>query len=245
MATDNFYNVHVYRELKPRYELVPVYYSPDGKTVSRDEATLRTAEVVCVNRQAPSDTERKQIINQLRNILCYKGDYSKTRRHFEQVTHALEDLASDPKLKLTIGIKVLNDSIRNSEHLNIWDSMEWAVWLLGESGHQEAIEPLMEMCSIDNEGVDHYTSMESTAECARDALEKIISTDHDLAYNIYIRLLRTLYPNVKIWAAGKLAELGNPDAIHELRDVLASEDGYRHTDIKKAVEQALERLCHS
>jgi hypothetical protein len=243
MVKEPFFKVQTYRELKPGYEVLPIFYSPDGKVVSKNEATIKNAEISYAKKEQFSKRDIEKAINDLSDVLCYRGKYSDCRHNFDEVTDALEKMATDSDLKYKVGVKVLNNSIRNNEHLNYWGNMDWAIKMLGESGKEEAIDILTDMCAIDNEGPDHNTSMNSTADNAKDALEKIVDNHQELQLKVWIGVLRRdlCWPSVKISAAKKLAELGNKDAI---RPLLEASELCQQETIRNAIGDAIRKLTN-
>ncbi len=219
-----------------------VFYSPDGDVVSRDEATSKNIEITSANRERLSRRELKKMIDDLSDALCYVGEYSDCTHDFEELSEALRQVAGESEFKYRAGSKVLRDSIRNSKHFNYWDNMHWAMALLGDSGHHEAIEPLIEMCNIDNEGLDHYDDLKSIAEGAVDALGRILEENPELRLQVWSRVLNTRYPSVRISAASRLAELGDPGAVTSLNEVLREGEGYRRDEINQAARNALKKL---
>jgi len=188
-------------------------------------------------------------VDALADLLCQVGQYAECAFEYREVVDALDEMLTDSDQKYRVGSRVLSCSIRNDRHLNRWVEMEWAIAKLGESGRREAIDQLVDMCNIGNEGTDHYSSMESVSDSATVAIQHILEQpenreDLSLQEDVWIRLLDTyiIYPDKLKLAASKLGEVGTEKAIKPLERILGMDAMYRQQGITEAVSDALERL---
>lgn len=245
--------IRTYRKLRPGYVAVLTYLGPDGKSATVEEAIQKTAEVLRIETREQSKEDISHAVSELTDLLCRTGDYKncslESRFDIDHVFEILDEMVTDRDTKFEVGSKVLSHSVRSESHLNCWQEMEWAIKKLGESGRREAVDQLVQMCNIDNEGTDHYLRMQDISEAARSALEQVLDQPElrdDLQFQekVWIRLLDTsmIYPAKLKRAAMMLGAIGTTGAIDPLQRIMDMDGPYRQQGITEAVQNALSRI---
>jgi hypothetical protein len=194
MPEKSFYKVHTSLELKPGYEIMPVFYSPDGEVVSREEATQRRAELVRVNTGQLSERDIEKAVDDLLDVLFHTGKYSGYICDFYEVLDAIEEMAADPATQYKVGSKVglnaLERMVANDE------SAVWSIRMLAKSGDKKAITVLTKFLHYSLPASDHTEHEKRVVREAKEALSKLVGEDADLRYKVAIEARGSIWSDI-------------------------------------------------
>jgi hypothetical protein len=160
---------------------------------------------------------------------------------YQELARALQKLAADLDLQYEVGLKALGSHPSSPPFPRTW-SLGMA--MLAKSGRKEALDlrfgVLMKMLTYDNgEGIDHSSSLISTATDASEALNEIAGTDTELQYQVGLEGIKSPWTPVIVWGAQMLAKSGRKEAI----DPLLKLEDYGVDQIRQAARKAVRALA--